>query len=184
MLVESSLPDRRVAANWLEEILMVQQHFNGMHDFTAGVFGKCAATTGIQRLIAKFLGNLLHGKEQHGQLGIATSNLPRGLKSIHFWHGQIQHDDVWFQCLGFVHGLMTVARVGTYRPTTMGFNQPAEKAPDSGIVIGDEYAYSHNQVHGGRQGRDSPGGTRPSIYIMPVCWVLVAIPFIPDYQCR
>lgn len=149
MLVESYLPDRSVAANWLEEILMVQQHFNGMHNFTAGVFGKGAATTGVQRLITEFLGNLLHRKEQHGQLGIGTGNLTRRLKSIHLRHGQVQHDDVWFQCLDFVHGFMSVTCVGAYCPTTMSFNQPAEKAPDRSIVIGDEYTYSHTKYTGG-----------------------------------
>src|SRR5438067_5759282 len=73
------LPNRRVASNWLEKVLMVQQHFDCMHNLAAGVFGKRTPAARIQRLISKFVRNLLDSKKQHGQAGVIARDLSRCL---------------------------------------------------------------------------------------------------------
>ena len=140
-LRSEDLPNRSVASDRLEKILMVQEYFDGMHDLAAGVFGKSAAAAGIERLMCKFLGNLLDGKEQHGDSRMFARNLSCRLQPVHVRHGQIQDHNVRINLFGLVYCLMPVPRVGTHRPACTGFDQPAEQTPDRSVIIGDEYSH-------------------------------------------
>src|SRR5436305_13052234 len=80
---------------------------------------------------------------------------------------------------------MPVARVRTNRPPGMGFDEPAEQTPDSGIIIGNENSDWHlgTRMRVLQTAIYTAGQTRPSTVIMMPQLVLGAIPSLPYYCC-
>lgn len=122
---------------------MIQQHFDGMHDFAASVFGQCSTATRTDRLRTEFFRDLLNREEQHREVGMVAGNLSCGLQAVHVRHRKIENYDIRVKLLGFFDRFLAITSVGAHSPATVGFDQPAEQTADCSVVIGDENSDCH-----------------------------------------
>jgi len=144
-----------VALDGLKEVLVLEQDLDRANNLAAGVLRNRTFESGMRRLCRQFFGNLLDGEQQQRGVWQIAGDFTRGLQSIHLRHSQIEHDYVWTQLGRFVDSVLTIVSIAADTQTKVVFDQAAQKAPDGGIIVGDEDADCHN-LGSGREVRSRP----------------------------
>jgi hypothetical protein len=82
----------------------------------------------------------VHGENQDVCIGRFFRNGSGNFQTIHFGHGEVEQDQVWFVSLDMLDSLEPGGCFTTDFQARLGFQQGAHAAAHDGMIIGDENA--------------------------------------------